>query len=271
MNDILAFGDLRITLVLDGYSALDSRRVYYPAEGPDWPEGAGVDASGSVAIRVMAALIQEGDHYTLVDTGYGETIKPERPERLLDSLAAMDVQPKQIDRVILTHAHGDHCMGNTLERGGRWLASYPLAEYVVQEDEIAAMRDSQSEVWMSQFQPLLDRGQLRIISGETELSDTLACWPTPGHTSGHQSVLIRSQGKQAMVLGDLAVTALNMERPEWGPEWAWSRAHDVASRRRIAEWAVDHDGLLIVAHDPIRPWIRLERTGSGFAATPAQV
>lgn len=267
MTDTMQLGDTRLGLVLDGHSELAATRVYAPAEGPEWPETASVNARGTVPIRVMCTLIQEGDHYTLVDTGYGDEIKPERPERLLDSLMALGVQPKQINRVIITHAHGDHCMGNALRRGGGWVPAYPLAEYVVQEDEVEAMRAAQSEVWMTMFQPLLDRDQLRIIKGETELSETIACWPTPGHTIGHQSVLIRAQGQQAMVVGDLAVMALNMERPEWGPEWAWSRAHDVANRRRIAEWAVDHDGLLIVAHDPIRPWIRLARDGNGFAAT----
>ena len=72
-----------------------------------------------------------------------------------------------------------------------------------------------------------------------------------------------------MYLGDLAILAASMEHPEWGPDWAWSREADLASRRAVAHWAVENDALLVLGHDPRMPWIRLREAENGFRAVPS--
>ena len=91
--------------------------------------------------------------------------------------------------------------------GGAYVPTFAQAEYVVQEREIAAMREADDETWRNRFQPLAERGQLRTIDGETQISEILTCWPTPGHSIGHQSVMIRSEGQHALALGDLGIVS----------------------------------------------------------------
>lgn len=257
MTKSLMLGDTQLRLILDAKGTIEGDRVFHPLGREAWSVGLTPDAEGNIPIVVTGLLISEGETHTLVDTGFGEEERPEREDNLLRSLAAVGVQPKDISRVILTHAHGDHCLGNTLHRQGRWLAAFPLAEYVIQEREIVEMRAKGDEIWRTRFEPLAERGQLRLLEGEAELTPTLACWPTPGHTSGHQSVLVRSGEHQALFLGDLAIVALNMERTDCGPVWAWSRELDERNRRRIAAWAAEQDAILIAGHDPQCPFFRI--------------
>jgi glyoxylase-like metal-dependent hydrolase (beta-lactamase superfamily II) len=261
-------GDLRLTLVLDAIIEIDGNQVFFPASQMHWGEGLTVGPHGILHVPVNALLVSAGDQHTLIDTGFGEEEHPDRAESVLKSLAELGVPPKAIQRVILTHAHGDHVLGNTLRRAGQWLPTFPLAEYVIQEREIAAARAERSALWTTRFQPLAERGQLRLIDGRTELSEALVCWPTPGHTIGHQSVLLRSKGAQALFMGDLAVLAKNMEHLEWGHSWAWSLDVDRQSRREVAEWAIAEDATLIIGHDAQHPWVKIVRAGEGYRTVP---
>ena len=268
MQRSLESGSTRLSLVLDAYWDADGNAIFYPARQEDWAPGISAEPNGKVPVLVSALLISEGDQHTLVDTGFGEEWLPERQESVLRGLEQLGVRPKEIGRVILTHAHGDHVMGNTLKREGRWIPTYPLAEYVIQEAEVAAVRAAEDELWQTRFAPLAERGQLRLINGRTELSDTLSCWLTPGHTIGHQSVLIHAPGREVLFLGDLAVLAKNMERLEWGHSWAWSLEADVKSRREVNEWAIANEAILIIGHDPDRPWIKVQRAADGYRVVP---
>lgn len=269
MEELVIMGDVSLRLLLDAHMTIGGDRVFHPATREEWEVGIRADRQGRLAVAVRSLLISQGDEHTLVDTGFGEEEKPKRPESLLKSLAATGLQPEHIRRVILTHAHGDHCFGNTLLRADKWLPTFPLAEYVVQEREVAVMRDADDEIWRTRFQPLAERQQLRLLDGETDINESLACWPTPGHTSGHQAVLVRSRGRQALHVGDLVIFARGLERPDWGPNWAWSRQMDQQHRLRIIQWAAENDAILILGHDPKQPWSRVEQVGERFRSVPA--
>jgi len=264
MSQALDLGNLQLRLILDARGQIDGNAVFFPATQEEWSPGLDPDAQGNVPMAVNGLLISDGDEHTLIDTGFGDQERADRPERLVEKLAEIGLQPTDIGRVILTHAHGDHALGNTLKRSGRWVPTFPSAEYVIQEKEIAAIRDKQDAFWRTRFQPLVDCGLLRTIDGPTEMSDILTCWPTPGHTIGHQAVLIHTHSQQALAIGDLVIFAEGFEHPEWGPNWAWSRQADAESRRKVSQWAVETGAILIVAHDPRHPWITLEHAGEGY-------
>lgn len=263
----VSLGRVRLALLLDARGTIEGERVFSPASREEWGVGLQVGSDGEVPIQVTCLLIQQGEHYTLVDTGFGEELRTERRESVMRSLTAAGVQPKQVGRVIITHAHGDHAAGNTLRRGDAWLATFPLAEYVVQEREVAAMRAAGDPFWRTRFQPLADRGQLRTIDGDVALDGAVSCRLTPGHTIGHQSVVVSTPEGEAVFLGDLAVLARNLEWPEWNPSWAWSIEADVASRRAMIDWAARTGALVIVGHDPERSLVRVVAAGDTVQVT----
>lgn len=263
-------GGVRMALLLDDAEhTIAGDRAFSPAKEDEWGPGLPVLPGGTLNVFITACLISEDGRHTLVDTGFGDELRSEREYRLQASLALLGVQPKDVSRVIITHAHGDHFTGNTLHRGDRWVPAYPLAEYVVQEREVAAMRDAGEAMWTTRFQPLVDRGQLRLIDGDTDMGGSVACRLTPGHTRGHQSVLVSTSEGDVMYLGDLALMARSLERPEWNPSWAWSIETDIASRRAVIDWACETGALLVAGHDAVRPYVKLVREGDGVRAVDA--
>jgi len=253
-------GGVTLNLLLDAHTSIEGDKAFFPAQADEWSPGFEVDAGGAIPNVVQSLLIRDGDELTLVDTGFGEEEMPDRRESTIKSLAECGVQPKDISRVILTHAHGDHCMGNTLKRRRRWLAAFPLATYIVQASEVASLAAAQSELWLTRFEPIDSRGQLQLVDGQVVISETLELWPTPGHTVGHQSVIIRSRSESAVFVGDLAIFAASFLHDGWGPDWAWSREADNANRAAVADWAVSNDALVIVPHDPVHSFVRFSRS-----------
>ncbi len=264
----LRIGAADLHLLTDAFIELDGDRVFFPAQRKQWNENLQV-LSGKVQAAVRGLLVRKGSECVLVDTGYGTNHPREGSQGIARKLADLGVTPDQITQVIITHAHGDHCMGNTTECHNEWSATYPRAAYYIEEREIAGLRKADDPLWRTSFEPLLTQGRLHLTTPDARITDTVACWSTPGHTIGHQSVLVESEDASALFVGDLAIVAANMEHPEWGPEWAWSCDADRESRRKIAEWAVHTNAMLVIGHDPTTPWIQLRAHRDRFKALVA--
>ena len=252
----LVVGDADLFLIRDASLGISGESALFPSKPGDWGPELEPDAEGLLPVAVTCLLIRCGEETTLVDTGFGDAEDPNRPESLARGLRELSVAPESIVRVIITHAHGDHCLGCTREEHGGRVAAFPNARYVLQETEYRSARNDE-QLWRTQFAVLDREDRIDRIKGETRLTACLTCLSTPGHTAGHQSVLVESVGESAVFLGDLSIFAAGLEHPEWGPDWAWSREEDVRSRKRIVRYAAENHSVLIVGHDPKRPFVRL--------------
>ncbi len=159
-------------------------------------------------------LIETDDGPILVDTGIGnppeEVAKyynldhgEDGKDTLLNSLAEAGYEPKDIRMVINTHLHVDHASNNPL---------FPLAKFYVQEEEIRYAH------WPDRFQK---SGYMKSsftncrfvgLDGEADIVDGVSVIPTPGHTPGHQSVIIKWGERTIVYCGDVAPTKTNLER-----------------------------------------------------------
>ena len=106
-----------------------------------------------------------------------------------------------------------------------------------------------------------------MVDGDAQLDASVSCFFTPGHTIGHQSVLIQSGTESAIFLGDLALWADNIRHPEWGPDWAWSRNVDLQSRKKVIEFAIENNSTLILGHDSDHTFVKVIRTNDGYGVT----
>lgn len=270
MSEKLKIGEMDLYLVPDAVIKLDGGSVFHPASFEEWGPGVEADENEELTCVVRSLLIKRGEEYTLVDTGYGESRHEERPAPLADGLKDLGVLPEKISSVIITHGHGDHCLGSTMKRAGGWVPAFSEASYYLQEKEAAALDAGDPDLWRYSFLPLRESGLLHLIDGIVELFPGVTCRPTPGHTVGHQSVLVEAAGESALFLGDLALHPRNMEKPEWGPDWAWSREADIESRREIAAWSAETGGILIIGHAMGNPLFRMEKTSGGLKAMPVE-
>ncbi|WP_406095045.1 MBL fold metallo-hydrolase [Kitasatospora purpeofusca] len=167
------------------------------------------------------AVRRPGGRVTLVDTGIGPVGSPASgwapvPGRLPAVLARVGIAPADVETVVLTHLHEDHYGWSVTPEG---VPVFPSARYVVQHAEVAALgptRTARTYV----VEPLLRAGQLHEVDGHTVLAGrarpgggAITLLPTPGHTPGHQSVLVDGGGDRLLLTGDVLVHAVQLATP----------------------------------------------------------
>ncbi|MFI1936059.1 MBL fold metallo-hydrolase [Streptomyces purpureus] len=233
-----------------------ARDAFPDADDGDWaraalldPGAAGPDGAWRLDFRCFA-VARPGGRWVLVDAGVGPAQGPGAdwcpvPGRLPQALGEAGIDPADVETVVLTHLHEDH-VGWTWGPDG--LPCFPDARYVVQRAETRAL-DPADPVWNWTVEPLRRSGQLHEVDGRHRLATGLDLIPTPGHTPGHQSVLVRQpDGRDVMITGDALVHAVQWGNP--AVTYAHERDPDTArlSRRTLLTEAADRGAVLATAH-----------------------
>lgn len=136
----------------------------------------------------------------LVDTGVGypeELVKEWKAvnRHAADALAEHDLSPADVRIVINTHLHFDHCGQN---------AVFNHAPFYIQRTELARAREEESltSEWFD-----FAGARFELVDGDAQIADGVRVVATPGHTSGHQSVVVDLEDGGALMIGDAAYTA----------------------------------------------------------------
>ena len=259
----MRLGKTDLHLVSDGLYQLDGAGLFGLLPKTEWQEMAEPDEKNRIRSRLCCLLIETDEYKILVDTGYGDKLSDQEREfmslegdgRLLGDLAALGVPPEQIDIVINTHLHGDHCGGNTrYDENGSLVPTFPNARYYVQRLELADAlypnERTRATYDRENLEPVEQAGQLHMLWGDTRLTDEVRVMVTPGHTRAHQSVVVESEGETALFLADTAQWPLHMERLEVVAAYDVQPLVNLETKRRLARWAVEHRVLLIFDHHP---------------------
>lgn len=193
---------MKLHLLCDGFFTLDkSFLVYMKYMGQ--PYGA--------ALKPL--LILTPKEKILVDTGVGElpekyqklyNVKRADQENLKVQLAQHDLGPEDIDIVVNTHLHFDHCGNNVL---------FKNAKFFVQADEYSYAFEPERFQQAAYIRELFDiQVDYELVNGEHQIVDGIYVVPTPGHSIGHQSVIVKTDGKNYVYCGDASPTRENLER-----------------------------------------------------------
>jgi glyoxylase-like metal-dependent hydrolase (beta-lactamase superfamily II) len=274
--EIDVINDARILADAGGVFGLVPRVLFSPFYAPD--------ADNRVTMDHNCLLVRTGGKTIVIETGYGLNLTEvqvvrlnlTRPEGgLVAGLARRGVRPEDVDLVINTHLHADHCSGNMLRAGDRLTPVFPNAEYWVQRLEYADAafpnERTRGTYFADNFAPLYASGQMHLLDGGVEVVPGVRCVVTPGHTRGHQSVIFEGGGQAAMAVSDLASMSVHFAN------LAWMTAYDVEplvtleTKRIWQRWALARQALILFVHDPVTPVGRLVEDGSRLRVVPAEL
>jgi len=237
------------------------------ATGPACAEAAPglVAADGTADISLHGLVVESAGHRILVDTcaGHDEnartilglvadtgSITHHQPD-VRSAVAAAGWDPSEVDTVVCTHLHFDHVGGNLA--GGA--PAFEAARYVIAGDEWAHWSTAEDDGAYGSVAsvhenvaPLVDRGLVDLVDPDHRLTDEIRLVSTPGHTPGHVSLLIESDGEQALITGDLAHHPVEFLRPEWTMIADDDAAQATATRRAIVDRVGDGRTLVLGTH-----------------------
>lgn len=272
----MKIGDVRVEVVSDGTFWLDAGGHFGLVPKTLWQKVAEVDDLNRVPLSLNCLYIESDGKRIIIDTGLGtklsekarQTYNRDEKGGLLGSLAKIGVTPEDIDLVIDTHLHSDHCGGNTRREGERIVPTFPRAEYWVQrrefEDASQPNERTRATYHLENYLPLKESGQLRLLSGDTKVTSQVRTMMTRGHTPGHQSVVIESKGEMGIYLADLAPWAVHFERLAWIPAYDLEPLVTLETKRLVQQMAFEKGALLFIEHDPKVAAGYLQRHGEEY-------
>ncbi|MEE8337062.1 MAG: MBL fold metallo-hydrolase [Dehalococcoidia bacterium] len=273
LSETFEIGALSVAALSDGAPDRPLGGFFHGVDAADWTQALGItDAEQPVPFNFGTFLIRGDGHTTLVDTGLGApaaAMDVPGGGELLTRLDEQGVAPADVDTIVHTHLHGDHCGWNVSGEDGGHL-TFPNATIHLSQLEL--------DYWL---QPELDgtdravaarraivppqsEGHVETFDGEHAVSDSLTMVPTPGHTPGHCSVLLASQGEHLVILGDAGHHPVHLEHHDWFPGVDLDPAESTRSRGKIAALAVEKDATVTGGHFPILTLGKLRRVEGGY-------
>lgn len=96
----------------------------------------------------------------------------------------------------------------------------------------------------------MEAGQATLVDKDYALDDEVWLTPTPGHTAGHVSVNVASQGRTAVMIGDLMHSPIQLAHPEWSPNFDFDPALSAETRRHFLDSHCETDTVILTAHFP---------------------
>ena len=276
----LQLGDIRVDRIVDWDGPFLTAPQMFPdatreALEPhlEWlaPDALSADELRLI-LPVQSYLVRSARHTLLIDTCIGcrkshdvfRGWSARSDEAWLARLRAAGVSPEDIDTVMCTHLHVDHCGWNTRQVDGRWLPTFPNAQYLFARAEYEASAASDSIVFRENVLPVMEAGQAVLVELDHEIEHGIHFEPTVGHTPGHVAVALQSNAARAVMSGDLIHSPLQLAFPEWSPRVDWDRALSATTRRRFLETHADTATIVMTAHFPQPSMGQVLSAGNAF-------
>lgn len=176
---------------------------------------------GKAWLPIGCFLIRTGSRHVLVDAGLGPAMSDAGDRMLLVGgqlplgLRAVGVSPGDIDAVICTHLHADHCGwlfdldgAPVFPKAGLWFGAGDWEHFVLSPQ--ARMPDHIRYGLRN-----ADGSRIHLLTQDTTVVPGVDVMMTPGHTPGHLSVVVSSAGRRALLLGDAVTCPLQLDEPTW--------------------------------------------------------
>jgi glyoxylase-like metal-dependent hydrolase (beta-lactamase superfamily II) len=233
---------------------------------PSWMFPRYIDATGHFDIVTQSWIVLVDGKVVVVDpcTGNGRSYPDFPPAHMLETpyierFTATGVRPEDVDYVVCTHLHMDHCGWNTVLRDGRYVPTFPNARYVMARREFDrwdprranhAPVPANAGTFENSVLPVLQAGLAEIVGDRHRITPSLSVEPAWGHTIGHSMLRLATDAKEALFVGDAFHHPLEMIHPELDDQTNEDYPLAVETRRRIIDICLTRAALVVPAHFP---------------------
>jgi glyoxylase-like metal-dependent hydrolase (beta-lactamase superfamily II) len=266
-------GGVKVTRVLEQVAPLapqdlianiDADRL---AQHARWLKPHFMNEAGEILLSIHALVVESAGKTIVVDTCMGN----DRPlpmdlgtlhTTFLEDLEKV-VPREEVDYVLCTHLHFDHVGWNTMLVDGKWVPTFPNAKYLFGREEYehwtSGVEDINVDLDLS-VEPIVEAGLHQLVEIDHVLTPEISLESTPGHTPGHVSVRIESEGARAVITGDMVHHPVQLAEPTWGSHPDTIPELAVETRREFVRRYGDESVLVIGTHfsDPTAGYIRLD-------------
>ena len=270
-------GDFELTILSDGPYYLDGGAMFGVVPKPLWEKRAPADAQNRILLGTNTVVVRTGKHTVVIETGIGNKLPDklraiyDAKQRLPESFAVAGISPEEVDIVINTHLHFDHCGWNTtLTPEGKVVPTFPNARYFAHRGEVEhghlqLERDAISYI-SANYDPLVESGQMTLVDGAaayvTDIVTGISVEVYPGHTAQTMAVNIDSKGNRACYISDLMPTSAHLD-PTWVMGYDLDPLTCIEQRQRFLARAIPEQWLVLFTHDHHTPMGYLELNEKG--------
>jgi len=211
-------------------------------------------------MSIHSLVVETPARRIVVDTGLGNDKEGRRVPTwnnragpFLETMTAAGFPPESIDTVLCTHLHVDHVGWNTMLVGDKWVPTFPKARYLMGRVEFRHWReqhgrDDMAAVFADSVKPVHDAGLVDLVETNHRITNEISLIPTLGHTPGHVSVRISSQGEEALITGDFMHHPIQFHDPGFSISADVDTNAAIATRRRVFAEYADTPTLIIGTH-----------------------
>ena len=257
-------GEVSITRIIETEDKSMPPAAVLPDATPEnvlpiaWLQPHFIDEKGKLITSIYSLLVRSQDKRIVIDTCLGND-KPrivptwnKRQGSFLEDIARAGFPRESVDFVVCTHLHPDHVGWNTMLVDGEWIPTFPNARYIFSAKDwewldkapVTVLGDYAGD----SVRPIIAAGLAELVAPDFRFTDEVWLESTPGHSPGHVSVRISSEGRQAVVTGDLMHHPCQLAHPEWCSPFDFSREQALDTRRSFIHRYSDEPVLVIGTH-----------------------
>jgi glyoxylase-like metal-dependent hydrolase (beta-lactamase superfamily II) len=277
----LKLGDLEFHLFSTGRVLLDGGAMFGVIPKPLWEKKTPPDARNRITLAMNSLLIHSGGQCILVETGAGDKMNPKlrdiyglEDSRLIEGLRAYGLRPEEINIIVDTHLHFDHCGGNTRAEKDKIVPTFPNARYMVQRGEFEhAMNPTERDrasYFPENYAPLDTAGMLELLEGDKVIAPGVELVRVPGHTADMQCVKLTGGGKTAFFFADLVPTTAHLP-PAWIMSYDLYPMTTLEQKKRWIPETIREGWLALFGHDERVPAAYLRDCNGQWEPEPVKV
>ena len=256
MADRIRVGNAEIAFALDMIPPPRPPDAFFEGvTAADWEPYGDILEDGQIQLYYGHFFVRSMGKTVMVDTGMGPGPHPDRGNRtgdLLNQLRAQGVSPQDVDIVAHTHLHADHVGWNIDHSGAAPKPYFPNARYLVPRLDWEHFTQPRHLADAPQVRdsvlPLEALGLMDLVDEGHRITDEITTLDTPGHTPGHQVILISSQGERAMIVGDAIHSSVQIRQPDWCAGVDTSKPDSRRSRHALLQRAEDEGYIVAAGH-----------------------